>query len=146
MTLTPDHIGVDLWRAFRAYETAMFDRVAALGFDDITVADSEVLVEIGAEGRSLVQIAQARRVSKQAIQGQVRSLVDRGYLAVHPDPNDARAKRVMHTDKGMRLVTELVGVKRALHAEVLYMFGAEQLEMLRASLSSIADRLTSPKP
>ena len=28
MTLTPDHIGVDLWRAFRAYETAMFDRVA----------------------------------------------------------------------------------------------------------------------
>lgn len=146
MTLTPDHIGVDLWRAFRAFESAMFDRVATLGFDDITVADSEVLVEIGAEGRSLVQIAQARRVSKQAIQGQVRSLVDRGYLAVHPDPHDARAKRVLHTDKGMRLVTELVGVKQSLHAEVLEMLGAEQQELLRANLSLIADRLSPPKP
>ncbi|WP_299613147.1 MarR family winged helix-turn-helix transcriptional regulator [uncultured Tateyamaria sp.] len=137
----PDHIGVDLWRGFKAFEAAMFDRVARLGFDDITVTDSDVLVQIGPLGQSMVQIASGRGVSKQAIQGQVRSLVQRGYVRIEPDPNDARAKRVMHTDKGRALVAALVQVKTALHAEVADLLGPDDLAQLRKMLDAIANEV-----
>ncbi len=137
MTQNPDHIGVDLWRAFKAYEAAMYERVAELGFEDITVADSDVLVQVGEKGVSMVQIAAARGVSKQAIQGQVRSLVARGYVEVKPDPDDARAKRVVHTEKGRALVAALVDIKLALHAEVETKLGAERAKNLRNMLGQV---------
>ena len=137
MTDRPDHVGADLWMAFKAYEAAMYDRVAQLEFEDITVADSDVLVQIGPEGQSMVTIASARGVSKQAIQGQVKSLVARGYVQVRPDPTDARAKRVTHTEKGRKLVAALADIKRDLHAEVEASLGADRLALLREMLSQV---------
>lgn len=142
MKHAPDHIGVDLWRAFKAYEAAMFEQVAQLGFEDITVADSDVLVQIGEAGASMVQIASARGVSKQAIQGQVKSLALRGYVAVKPDPDDARARRVVHTQKGRELVAAFVDVKLKLHADVEAKLGTERTKNLRNMLAQVVGATT----
>lgn len=135
----PDHVGVDLWRAFRAYEAAMFHRVAAEGFADIGLADSDILVHVGPDGTTMAAIARARGVSKQAVQGQVRGLARRGYLAIGPDPGDARARRVVHTARGRDLVGALAAAKRALHSEVGDALGPEGLERLRAALGAVVD-------
>ncbi len=137
MEFAPDHIGVDLWRAFKAYEAAMFEAVAQLGFDDVTVADSDVLVQIGRDGVSMVQIASARGVSKQSIQGQVKSLVARGYVEVKRDPKDARARCVIHTEKGRKLVAALSEVKLKLHAQVEAKLGPERAKNLRNMLVQV---------
>lgn len=129
------HIGVGLWTAFRAFEHAMFARAAAAGFDDITQADSDVLVHVGPDGTTMAAIARARGVSKQAMQGAVKSLVARDYLAMAPDPEDARARRVTHTKKGRELVATLDLIKAELHGAIAADLGADGLQALRDALS-----------
>jgi DNA-binding MarR family transcriptional regulator len=132
-----DHVGVDLWRAFRAYERAMFERVVKDGFEDITVADSDVLVFVGPKGANLNEIARRRGVTKQAVHEQVHGLVERGYLALEVDPKDRRARIARHTNKGRRLTKALREVKNTLHREVAATLGDERLDTLRAMLKQI---------
>jgi DNA-binding MarR family transcriptional regulator len=136
-----EHIGADLWRAFRAYEKAMFERVAAEGFSDIAQADSDVLVFVGPEGASLTDIARQRRVSKQAVHEQVHGLVDRNYLTLETDPADRRVRRVRYTAKGEALVAALRRVKRQLHKEMTLALGFEAMADLRAHLAKLEQSL-----
>ncbi len=135
-----NHIGADLWHAFRAYEHAMFTRVASNGFEDISQTDSDVLAYVGRRGTQLVTIARQRRVSKQSVHEQVHSLVNRGYLTLAPDPDDRRAKIVMHSDKGRRFVEAMKHVKQALHKEVETALGSTHLTQLEEALATIRNR------
>lgn len=137
-----DHIGVDLWFASLAYEQAMFERVAQNGFADISVADSEILVAIPADGARMTDVARARRVTKQAAQERIKSLIERGYLTAEPDPADKRARRLIPTERGRALRTALAGVKRALHAEVEDALGPQATAQLRQQLRDLRMRLT----
>lgn len=137
-----DHAGVDLWRAWRAYEAAMYERVAALGFPDIAVADGDILVHITAAGTPFASLAKTRGLSKQAVHERVHSLVKRGYLELMPDPGDKRARIVRHTARGQELVERLKDVKRALHREVEGALGKVQLTTLRQMLAKISGILT----
>ncbi|UWR22807.1 MarR family winged helix-turn-helix transcriptional regulator [Sulfitobacter sp. S190] len=141
MSEVPDHIGVDLWRSFRAFEARMYDRLAQAGFDDVTVADSEVLVQIGPQGKTMVALAQGRGVSKQAVQGQVASLVRRGYLEVAPDAQDRRARRVTHSARGREMVAALASIKSDMQAELTQTVGAQGLQQLREALAQLRDAL-----
>ncbi|GAB5446922.1 MAG: hypothetical protein Gyms2KO_17950 [Gymnodinialimonas sp.] len=126
----------------------MFARAAAAGFEDITQADSDVLVHVGPEGTNMAAIARARGVSKQAMQGAVRSLIKRGYLQSMPDPGDARAQRLTHTQKGRDLVATLDLIKSELHAAVEAELGPTRLEALQTALEATArvcaDRASDP--
>ena len=139
--MTPDHVGIDFWLVFRTYEARMFERVRAAGFGDLTLADSDVLVHVGPDGISLSGLARARGVSKQAVQAPVRSLVARDYLRVDPDPEDARARIVRHTPRGIRMMEALAGIKRTLHREAEDAVGPSALVRLRAELAAITDAL-----
>lgn len=129
-----DHIGVDIWLAFRAYENAMFDMVVDLGFPDISVTDSEILVLIGENGTRLVDIARGRRISKQAAHEQIQSLIRRDYLRTEVDPQDKRSKRICYTQKGCLLSKRLRGVKSALHDKVAMAIGHDGISTLRSLL------------
>ena len=132
-----DHVGVDLWRAFRSYELAMFERVAAGGFDDIVVSDSDVLIHVGRSGTRLADIAKRMGFSKQAVHERVHSLIVRGYLELIADPDDRRAKVVQLTQRGAKLVDALAKTKRALHAEIAEALGGRGMKTLRRSLVAI---------
>ncbi|MEM7723968.1 MAG: MarR family winged helix-turn-helix transcriptional regulator [Pseudomonadota bacterium] len=140
-----DHIGVDLWVAARAFEQAMFDSVAALGFADVSVADSEILVAIPAKGARMTDVAKSRRVTKQAAQERIKSLIARGYLRTEPDPDDRRAQLLRHTERGRALRHALDTVKRGLHAEIVQTLGPEDVDRLRLALAEIV-RQVSPAP
>ena len=137
-----DHVGVDLWRAFRAYEERMFAGLRAAGYD-VTTADSDVLAFVGPDGTRAVDLARSRRITKQAAQEQVARLVRRGYLDVGPDPNDRRAKRVTLTPRGEALMRDFEGIKRALHAEVEEALGPDGLDALRETLGAVRARLAA---
>ncbi len=136
-----EHIGADLWLAFRAYERAMYLQVAERGFEDISLPDSDVLVFIGPNGAQLVEIARQRRVSKQAVHEQVHSLVKRGYLTLETDPKDRRARIVRHSQKGRALVEALKGIKSSLHIEVADALGDKRLAELKDMLDLIRNQL-----
>ncbi len=132
-----DHVGVDLWRAFRAFEEAMFSALVEAGYADVTLADSDVLAFVGPDGTRSVELAKNRRISKQAAQEQVKRLVARGYLDLAPDPMDRRAKRVTLTKKGEALMRDLVAIKRGLHDSVGTEFGEAGFAELRVNLERV---------
>lgn len=132
-----DHIGVDLWRAFRTYERAMYERVAAIGFPDIAVADSDVLIHVSATGTRLADIAKSHNLTKQSIHERVHSLIGRGYLALSADPHDKRVKVVQLTERGLKLTMALTKVKQGLHREALAALGAADMAKLREMLATI---------
>lgn len=51
--------------------------------------------------RSLVQLAAAMQVTKGAMSNTVARLLDKGLVAVQPDPNDGRGKQVSLTPAGL---------------------------------------------
>jgi DNA-binding MarR family transcriptional regulator len=139
-----DHIGVDLWRAFRSYELAMFERVAERGFDDIVVSDSDVLIHIAMGGTRLADIAKRRGLSKQAVHERVHSLIARGYLNLVGDPEDRRSKIVRFTARGAKMIDALKDVKRGLHEEIQAVIGIRRMSALRNSLGVIETIVRRP--
>ena len=136
-----DHIGVPLWLATKAYERAMFDGVRAMGFRDVTVADSDLLPYVDLGGTRISRIAERRGTTKQAAHEAVHGLIRRGYLLLEPDPQDRRAKRVRYTAKGAGLLRALQQVKRTLHAGIADRIGAAELARLEAVLRTIHTHL-----
>ena len=136
-----NHIGADLWRTFRTYERAMFVRVAKLGFEDIAVADSDVLVHISTQGTRLSTIAKARGLTKQSVHERVHSLVERGYLEMFDDLDDKRAKVVCYTKKGLKFVRALKSVKQQMQNEIQLLLGPNQLHSLHRMLAKLGDLL-----
>ena len=136
-----DHIGVPLWLATKAYERAMFDGVRALGFDDVTVADSDLLPYVDIGGTRISRIAERRGTTKQAAHEAIHGLVRRGYLLLEPDPGDRRAKRVRYTAKGAALLRALQQVKRALHAGIADLIGDTELSRLDQVLRTLRQHL-----
>lgn len=135
------HIGVDVWTAYTAYRRSMYAQVATSGFADITEADSDVLVWIGPKGTTITAIAKARGVTKQAVQGQVQSLIARGFLDTRIDPLDTRARILTHSAKGRALAAALDKIKKRLDGAVKTRIGADDYDRLRLLLGEMAEVL-----
>ncbi|MEM7642290.1 MAG: MarR family winged helix-turn-helix transcriptional regulator [Pseudomonadota bacterium] len=136
-----DHIGVELWQAFRAFEEAMFAALVAAGYEDVTTADGDVLVHVGPDGVRSTEIAKSRRITKQAAQEQVQRLVRRGYLEMRPDPRDGRARLVVLTERGEAMMRDLVAIKRDLDGRVRRTLGDLETDMLRQTLDRVREGL-----
>ncbi|MEM7490625.1 MAG: MarR family winged helix-turn-helix transcriptional regulator [Pseudomonadota bacterium] len=136
-----DHIGVDLWQAFRAFEEGMFAALVAAGYDDVTTADGDVLVHVGPDGTRSTAIAKSRRITKQAAQEQVQRLIRRGYLETRPDPSDGRARLVVLTARGEAMMRDLVDIKRDLDARIARALGPAGMDELRTALRRARDAL-----
>ncbi|MCH2077139.1 MAG: MarR family winged helix-turn-helix transcriptional regulator [Rhodobacteraceae bacterium] len=130
-----DHVGLDLWFTSLAWETEMFARVQRAGFDDISLADSEVLSAIPLSGARLVEVARRRRITKQAAQERIAALIKRGYLTSASDPQDRRARILSHTIRGRALREALNTAKIALHRELEEKLGADRFVALREGLA-----------
>lgn len=133
-----DHIGVPLWQASTAFTRRMIEDVNDAGFDDISVADSELLPFLDIEGTGLSEIADRKGISRQAVHQSVHSLIRRGYLELAPHPDDARARIARHTAKGLRLVETMQGIKAKIQKDALAALGAEKT----SDLTKMLDRLT----
>ncbi len=57
------------------------------------------LVRLG-DGRGPAQLARAFQVGKPTMTNTLQRLEERGFIRLDPDPEDARAKRVMLTEAG----------------------------------------------
>lgn len=133
-----NHIGVPLWLASTAFTRRMIADVNNAGFDDISVADSELLPFLDIEGTGLSEIADRKGISRQAVHQSVHSLIRRGYLELTQHPDDARARIARHTAKGLRLVETMQGIKGEIQKEALAALGPKKT----ADLTRMLNRLT----
>lgn len=96
---------------------------------------------IALEGTRITELAEKLRITKQAVSQLVDDLENLGVLARVPDPDDARAKRVIFTERGRAGLLEGLAVLRSLEEELQARVGAKAMASLRATLLAIHDDL-----
>lgn len=132
-----DHVGLHLWRTWRAFEAEKSRRLAARGFGDVLPADANLLPHFAIEGQRLADLARRMGVSKQAVHQGLQGLVQRDYVEVHADPTDRRARLVRYTPKGLRYVEAAQSVKRDMQRELASRLGARPLAELTRLLVAV---------
>ena len=139
-----DHVGVPLWRASTEFTRRMIESVRNMGFEDISLADSELFPYLDIEGTGLSELAERKGVSRQAIHQSVHSLVKRGYLELIPDPDDARTRIARHSEKGLELLEAMQKVKKEIQNDALAALGPGKMKELTGMLEQLGDVFRAP--
>ncbi|HKZ24658.1 MAG TPA: MarR family winged helix-turn-helix transcriptional regulator [Acidimicrobiia bacterium] len=131
-----------LGRVYSLFGFQIVDGVVGSGYPQ-KPKHSAVFAQIGPDGARLTELARGANMTPQAMGELVDELEDLGYLTRQPDPTDGRAKLIILTTLGMRVIeagTEtIVGLESRI-AEILGEDGHEQLrEMLTKLLAEGGD-------
>jgi len=124
-------------RALRKFERELQVRLHADGYTDVTVAHTNVLRHLNPEGMRLIALAADAGMTKQGVSQAVRALQARDLVAVEPDPDDRRAKRVVYTPRGLMLIACAIAHITAIEREWSDGLGADRYQGLRQSLSDL---------
>ena len=106
------HAGIKLRRAYEAFTAAVFERLAARGFDDLRPAHAQVFQHLTEDGIRLTHLARAAGVTPQSMASLVDDLERLGYIGRKGDPSDRRAALIRPTDRGraeVRAAREVIG-------------------------------------
>ena len=102
---------------------------------------TSLLPHIDLEGTRITDLAERLGVSKQATSQLVDALEGIGVLARVPDPDDARAKRVVFTQAGREGLLEGLALLRELEQELASQIGSQSMAELRKALVAILKRI-----
>src|SRR5438067_10523451 len=88
--------------AIRALESEMGPALEDRGAGDLTPSQARALLLVDRTGTRLTELARRSGVTKQAMMQMIHELQTAGCVRRTPDPEDARAKVVRLTAKGLR--------------------------------------------
>jgi DNA-binding MarR family transcriptional regulator len=101
------------------------------------------LPHIALEGTRMSELAERLGVSKQAVTQLVDELEGFGVVERVPDPEDARARRVVFTARGRAGFFEGLATLGELERELAGVIGGEPMAALRAALLAIDAHLAA---
>lgn len=131
-----------LFKVSRLLDERAVARVAAArDAPTLRRAHTSLLPHVALEGTRITDIAERMGISKQAVSQLVDDLEQQGVLARVADPDDARAKRVVFTERGRRGLFEGLSVLQKLEQELAEQVGEQTMRRLRAALLAIHDQL-----
>jgi DNA-binding MarR family transcriptional regulator len=106
-------------------------------------AHTSLLPHIALEGTRITDISERLGISKQAVSQLVDDLEALEVVARIPDPEDARARRVVFTERGRAGLLEGLRVLSDLERELSRQIGKARMANLREALLLVLDRLES---
>ncbi|UGQ13101.1 MarR family winged helix-turn-helix transcriptional regulator [Yinghuangia sp. ASG 101] len=124
--------------AFRAIVDEVHAELADQGHPDVRPLFGFVFQAIGPHGTTAADLARALGVSKQAAGKTIATLADLGYVAVSPDPGDARRKLVNLTPHGVDCLVRTNRAFDAIRDRWVDRLGAERVRALDADLGRMA--------
>lgn len=129
----------------------MASRLKAAGWSEITRAQSLVLAQLDPEGTRSSELARRSGVTRQAVHQTIQELVELGLLELAPDPTSQRAKLVVLTRRGKRLVVEAWEIFRELEDTLAHRIGRKRVARLRRALEEdwgapVGEREVSSRP
>ncbi|MBK6693163.1 MAG: winged helix-turn-helix transcriptional regulator [Myxococcales bacterium] len=134
-----------LFKAARRLDEEAIARVArSKGAPRLRRSHTSLLPHIDLEGTRVSDLAERLGVTKQAVSQLVDDLEAMGVLRREVDAADARAKRVLFTDKGRATLLEGLGVLRALEAELTERVGTATMAGLREGVLAILSVIDPP--
>jgi DNA-binding MarR family transcriptional regulator len=133
-----DHIGWDLARAYRGWNSQFRSRMAEAGHGWFAEARGNLLKHIGPYGASQTALATLSGLSKQAVQQHLGDLERDGVIVRHADPLDARKNHVSLSKIGHEAMRSAERIKRDIEIEMSQYLGAGELDRLKHLLGLIA--------
>lgn len=127
-------LGYLLRTAYEVLQHQVYASVRENGHPDVRAAHSSVLRHLPVGGARMTELAKRAGISKQSIAYLVDDLIGLGYVEMHDDPSDGRAKLVRFTDIGRDLVAVLTKESGQAEKEFARLVGAEQMEAMRKTL------------
>lgn len=123
-----------LGMAFGTLVDDLHARLRARGYTDVRPSFGFILLEAAQARSTITDVAALMGGSKQAASKLVATVRARGYVALTPSPDDARAKLVTLTPRGRRLMAAVESIYTELEAEWAARIGAPRLTALRRDL------------
>jgi DNA-binding MarR family transcriptional regulator len=129
--------------AARAVADRLGDAVLRAGIDDMRTSFGFVIRALAERDRTLTELSELLRVTKQAAIKVVDEMELRGYLTRKADPADRRAKVLSLTDKAKRVRRAALRESRRLEKELLDDVGAHDVQAMRRTLLRLLERAGS---
>lgn len=129
--------------AARAAADRIFRAVREAGFDDVTIAQSRLLMGIDTEGTRLSVLAERAQIAKQTATALVDKLERAGYVERVPDPSDGRARLVRMTPRAEAALPTAHAEEERIEAEWRAHLGAARMRQLRQALTALRE-ITDP--
>jgi len=132
----PSPLITPLFRAFEWFDEGLQRSLKASGWAPVTRPESMVILHVLAGERRPADIARSLRLSRQAVHTTIGSLVDAGFFALVPDPDDRRVKAVVLTEKGQAMKRDADRIVEQLATMLEERIGNRQVAALRGALSA----------
>lgn len=136
MATTPliDHIGWQLWRASQLWQQRFEREMVEAGYPWFAEARAALIPHVDRAGTRQAELTARLGLSKQAVQQLLDVLVEDGVLERRPDPDDARARLVCFTRKGLKVLADANEVKKRIQSEYQRTLGRAEFSRLVAAL------------
>lgn len=137
---TAPDLGVLAARLLFGLQAELFERAAEEGFDDLRPRHGAVTAYLDEDGVRLVDLARFAGRNKQTIAAILDEVEKLGYVRRVADPADRRAKLIVPTERGrrlMRISDRIVADIEARHAATL---GPTAYADFVTALRTITDR------
>ncbi len=135
-----ENVGFLLAKASQRFNELLTERFAARGFSEVRPSYGSVLVPLfDRDGRRLGDIAQAARLSKQAISGLVGDCERAGLVSRGRDPDDGRAFRISLTARGRKLRAAAEEELAGLDAQIVAALGSRKHDALTEALKGVME-------
>ena len=129
--------------AARAAGDRIFRAVHEAGFDDVTIAQSRLMMGIDTDGTRLSVLAERAQIAKQTATALVDKLERAGYVQRVVDPSDGRARLVRMTARAQAALPIARAEEDRIEAEWRAQLGPELMDHLRDALTALRD-ITDP--
>lgn len=124
------------------YHRRLRDRLLAQGYQGLKLSFSTVMSNMTFTGTRLVDIAEKIGMTKQAV-GQIANEIEQlGYIERIPDPHDGRAKNLVFTELGKRLLQDSISGVEEVEKQYAELIGDEKAQQLQALLKELNEKLT----
>ena len=135
----PD-LGVLAVRLMFGLQAELFRRSAAEGFDDLRPRHGAVMAYLDEDGLRQADLTGLAGRNKQSIGTIVDELEELGYVTRVPDPADRRAKLIMPTERGRRLMAVSDRIVADLEREYAAEVGEMAYEQFVSTLKALTRR------
>jgi DNA-binding MarR family transcriptional regulator len=129
--------------ASRSASNRIFEAMQCAGYDDLTIAQSRLMMGLDPGGTRLSVLAERAQIAKQTATALVDKLERAGYVERVPDPSDGRARLVRMTARAEAAVPLARAEEDRIEAEWREHLGPRRMQQLREALTALRD-ITDP--
>jgi DNA-binding MarR family transcriptional regulator len=128
---------------FNAYETRMLESYRAGGFPEVRQVHLNITRHIDVPGGTRIGDLAARAGVTKGAMGQLAAECERlGLVEFSPDPGDARAKIVVLSLRGRKLLALTKRASKRIEAEFAKLIGADRFAAVIEGIIALRERMT----